>query len=131
MTHYSPKQIAERFLKSMRELDADAWQDFAHQDLVMTFPFSPSESNRFEGRAAVIDFVRSAFSQFGKFSWIEADIYLTDNPDIMFVNAKADCELRNGNHYGNEYVIRFALRDGLLVDYREYANPAPIVAAFG
>lgn len=132
MNQYSPREIAERFLKHISECNIDGLKEFMHEDIVMTFPFTPANyPAKFEGLSDGIAFMKSFFVRLKRFSWVRADIYLTDNPEVVFINAKSECELLTGVPYGNEYVIKLVIRNGKLVDYCDYCNPAPIVAAFG
>lgn len=132
MNQYSPREIAERFLKHISERNIDALEEFMHPDVVMTFPFTPPNyPAKFEGLSEGIAFMKSFFVRLKRFSWVRADIYLTDNPEVVFINAKSECELLTGAPYGNEYVIKLVIRDGKLIDYCDYCNPAPISAAFG
>jgi uncharacterized protein len=42
--------------------------------------------------------------------------------DQVWVEAQSDAALRNGNQYNNNYVFMFTVRDGSIVEYKEFVD---------
>jgi hypothetical protein len=48
----------------------------------------------------------------------------------FLVTASSEVETVNGKPYGNQYAILCQVRDGVVLKWGEYNDPAPITAAF-
>jgi uncharacterized protein len=83
----------------------------------------------FDGREGIYKQYSSLPKTFSKMSFPRT-IFLTENPDLVFVQFRGDIEIRKGGRYQNDYVGIFRFENGLIKEYTEYFNPILVSKAF-
>jgi ketosteroid isomerase-like protein len=107
----------------------DRWS-LADDDLMMSAPFAPPGRPKvmsgLSKRRKTSDAVRESFKSF---SWVDLEIFQTEQSDIVFVTTKSRAVTQWDTVYTNEYIFKIKLRDGKLLQISEFFNPLLIVAA--
>lgn len=124
-TNLTAVELYKRSLDLFLAKDMKGWIDLCDENVVAEFPFSPDPASvRFEGRAALYEYLRN-YPSFIDIREIPAvKIYPTDNPDVVVVEWSASGRvIGNGNPYEMSYATFVTFRNGLILNYREYWNP--------
>jgi ketosteroid isomerase-like protein len=109
------------------------WVNLCHENVVAEFPFAPKGSPaRIEGRAALYDYLKG-YPEFIDIHTIPArHIYPTDETNVAIAEWSVSGRvITNGNPYEMSYATFVTVRDGLIVNYREYWNPLTFMSAMG
>lgn len=127
----SPGDVAALWLDALARADFAAWDALVHDEVTMRFPFAPPGiPSHCEGREACRKVVRAFFAAIERFEWYEVSLHAAADPELVFASARSRARLRNGRDYGNDYCMLLRVRAGRLLEYREYFNPLPAIAAF-
>ncbi len=106
--------------------------DLFADDIVVEFPYGPSLGmpDRFEGKAAVVAYVRELFVALPGLKMRDM-VYSTvaGDPNTVFIEYFSDAPTPGGNTYLQTYINRMRFRDGKLVFMREYWDPKRIIDA--
>ncbi|MBX9749195.1 MAG: nuclear transport factor 2 family protein [Roseococcus sp.] len=126
-------ELLRRSLDTFLAKDMKAWSELCHEDVVVEFPFAPAGSpSRLEGRAAIYEYLRNYPAVIDVKSTLILRIYAAEDPAVAIAEWSASGRvLTNGNPYEMRYATFATFRDGLMVNYREYWNPAAFMAAMG
>jgi len=116
--------------------DLDGFEALWHDDAVQHIPFLPEGFGKFvtasfTGRAEIMAHYRAAFAnRRDHVFWID-EIYRTDKPGCLIVEAHARSLVgETGKVYENSYVCIFRVREGRLELLKEYVNPLAFMKAF-
>ena len=133
MSDGSPLEIARQFLATIGCADFDACLPLLAEDAVMIFPYSPPGlPKRCEGRAAFETTIRGIFSAIERFAWHDVDLHAAaDDPEMVFGTGRSESLTKTGTPYRNQYCFVFRIRHGLIIEYREFFDPLPVLAVFG
>lgn len=131
MTNPTAAQVMRRGLDLFLAKDMKGWIDLCADDVVAEFPFAPDGSPaRIEGKAALYEYLRGYPDAIDVASLPTQTIYSTDDPTFAVAEWSASGKvLSNGNPYEMSYATFVTVRDGLIVNYREYWNPLAFLAA--
>ena len=130
-TARSPRDVAELWLGVLARADLAAWDALVADEVRMEFPFAPAGiPSRCEGRDACRKVVGAFFAAIERFEWYDIALHAAADPELVFGFAKSRARLRSGRDYGNDYCMLLRVRAGRLLEYREYFNPLPAIAAF-
>jgi uncharacterized protein len=110
--------------------DVDAWSDLLAEDAVVEFPYATALNapSRFEGKPAIYSHMKNAVAQLQ--NWVFTDIreYQTPIPTVMLAEFHGEAVfVATGQSYQQDYVARLEIKNGKIIHYREYWNPAPIL----
>ncbi|AUX45423.1 phenazine biosynthesis protein [Sorangium cellulosum] len=114
--------------------DAERWLDLFADDATVEFPYATALGvpGRFEGKPAIRRYFEGMLERFRDLSLRDVRRYPTTDPDVALAEVHGSAIiLPAGKRYEQDYVMVVATRDGKIVRYREYWNPAPVVEAFG
>lgn len=101
-------------------------------DLVWIITGQSAWSRRFEGKAAVErDLVAPLFRLFATPYHNFAERIIADDDDNVVVLAKGEVTTVSGQPYNNDYCFVMRLRDGKIVEIREYMDSALAERALG
>ena len=118
-------ELLRHSLDTFLAKDMKGWSELCTEDVVAEFPFAPEGSQaRFEGRAALYEYLRNYPSFIDVKSLPTLRTYSTDDPNVAIAEWSASGKvLTNGNPYEMSYATFVTFRDGLISNYREYWNP--------
>lgn len=118
-------ELLRHSLDTFLAKDMKGWSELCTEDVVAEFPFAPEGSQaRFEGRAALYEYLRNYPSFIDVKSLPTLRTYSTDDPNVAIAEWSASgTVLTNGNPYEMSYATFVTFRDGLISNYREYWNP--------
>jgi ketosteroid isomerase-like protein len=123
------KRSHERFLAK----DMKGWSELCDENVLVEFPFAPEGSpRRLEGRSAIYEYLRGYPDMIDIHSIASARYYATDDPHVAIADWSVTGRvISNGNPYNMSYATFVTVKDGRIVQYREYWNPQAFQAALG
>jgi uncharacterized protein len=114
--------------------DVEAWSDLLAEDAVAEFPYASTlgAHTRLEGKPAIYSHMKNAVARLQ--NWVFTDIreYQTLVPNMLFAEFHGKAVfVATGQPYQQDYVVRLETKNGKIIHYREYWNPAPILELMG
>ncbi len=99
------------------------------EDIVMELPFAPSGvPNLVTGKRAVLDSLGFIVEQFERFRINVHESYETTDGAIVILECTGFGLYRHkAPAYQNRYVFVFRFQDGVVVHWREFFNPYPVI----
>jgi ketosteroid isomerase-like protein len=124
-------ELLRRSLDTFLAKDMKGWADLCDENVVVEFPFAPdAPSRKIVGRAAVYEYLRNYPNVIDVKTIPTLKTHATDDPNIAIAEWSASGKvIANGNPYEMSYATFVTLRNGLIVNYREYWNPLAFTAA--
>jgi|SRR5579859_6763468 hypothetical protein len=124
-------ELLQHSLDTFLAKDMRGWADFCDENILVEFPFAPDAASRkIVGRAAIYEYLRNYPNVIDVKTIPTLKIYATGDPNMAIAEWSASgVVLANGNPYEMSYATFATFRDGLMVNYREYWNPAAFMAA--
>jgi uncharacterized protein len=124
-------QLLKRSLDTFLAKDMKGWADLCDENVVAEFPFSPDPTGRkIVGRAAIYAFLKDYPKAIDIKSLPTLKIHATDDPNVAIAEWSVSGRvISNGNPYELSYATVVTVRNGLIVNYREYFNPQAFMAA--
>ncbi len=128
-------RLVRRYLDALNNWDLEAMRGMTTEDVVFEVPFRMEGFERYtHGRDRYIELLRQASTVMIDGSENLHDIFvdtLGSNPNEIYAEYRSDMKLRSGAPYRNEYVARFAVREGRIARFAEYLNPIVLFKAMG
>lgn len=115
-------EVLRRVFDVLGEADVDALGDLYTDDHVLELPYAKPEPVRVEGRAAVQDYLRRAFTVF-RFDLTIAAVHELADGDLVAEYTSAGTVLPTGRPYANSYVGLWRFRGGRVRLTREWYDP--------
>jgi ketosteroid isomerase-like protein len=115
-------QVLRRVFDLLGAADVDCLDQLYTDDYVLELPYAKPEPVRVEGRSAVQDYLRQAFTVFRFELTITAVHELVDG-DLVAEYTSAGTVLPTGRPYANSYVGLWRFRDGRVRSTREWYDP--------
>ncbi|KYG03215.1 phenazine biosynthesis protein, partial [Sorangium cellulosum] len=109
--------------------DIEGWLALFADDATVEFPYATALGvpGRFEGKEAIRRYFQGTIERFRDLSLRDVRRYPTTDPDVALAEVHGSAIiLPSGKRYEQDYVMVVATRDGKVVRYREYWNPAPV-----
>ncbi|MEY9855544.1 ketosteroid isomerase-like protein [Catenulispora sp. GAS73] len=121
----TPAEVFRRSLDAFLAKDMRAWADLCAEDVLVEFPFSPAGlPSRLEGREAIFEYLRYYPDIIDIHEIGAVTVYATDKPDTVVAEWSVKGHvIPNDNAYDMAYATFVTVRDGQIVNYREYWNP--------
>ncbi|WP_194911205.1 nuclear transport factor 2 family protein [Catenulispora rubra] len=121
----TPAEVFRRSLDAFLAKDMRAWADLCAEDVLVEFPFSPEGlPSRLEGREAIFEYLRYYPDIIDIHEIGAVTVYATDKPDTVVAEWSVKGHvIPNDNAYDMAYATFVTVRDGQIVNYREYWNP--------
>ncbi|MBY0413799.1 MAG: nuclear transport factor 2 family protein [Bdellovibrionales bacterium] len=118
-------ELFQRSLDTFLAKDMRQWADYCDENIIVEFPFAPEGSPaRFEGRAAIYEYLKNYPDFINIHKITSTQIYATSNPNTVIAEWSVSGKVvGNGNPYEMSYATFATFRDGLMTSYREYWNP--------
>jgi uncharacterized protein len=126
------RATVEELFERLEVMDVDGWVDAWAEDGVIELPFAPEGfPRRVEGKAAIRVYCRGISENFRAMRFSDLEIHDMLDPERFFVTYEAEVDLAGGGTYQNLYAVLFGVRDGRVVELREYFDPIRVIRAFG
>jgi len=127
----TPVGVVTRWLDVLARGAIEEWSEVAADDLVMHVVFMPGAGDPVQGREANAAIVGEFWKSWKTFTFHDIEAHAAeDDSGLVFVTARSEAETAWGAPYVNTYVFRTRVRDGKVVEHREYFNPLPVMEAF-
>lgn len=127
----APVSVVTRWLDILARGAIAEWPQVTDDDLVMQVVFMPGGGDPVSGREANAAIVSEFWKSWKTFVFHDVEAHGTDDGSgLVFVTARSEAETVWGAPYANTYVFRTRVRDGKVVEHREYFNPLPVMEAF-
>lgn len=118
------KRIIERAFEGLARADAAAFLDAMADEITWIIMGQSRVSGRYEGKAAIQnELVPALFANFASDYRNYAEEIIADR-DRIVVLARGEVKTVRGEDYNNEYCFVFRMRDGKIVEVREYCDTA-------
>ncbi|AEV84940.1 hypothetical protein ACWT_3916 [Actinoplanes sp. SE50] len=125
------REVVEEILRVGREHDVDAFVALMAPDGYIEWPYRPDGvPERLTGRDEIRSHLRAAagFIRFDEYR--DVVFHETTDPEVIIVEYQAfGTVLPTGAPFHQVIIAVFRVRDGLVVSYRDYLNPLPLIAA--
>jgi ketosteroid isomerase-like protein len=127
------EQNAEVIRTMFARVSAGNYEDAAElfaEDIEFDTPYAPDDyAVRVMGRSAVKNVLTGMGSTFERFVFeVDTTFPGADGETIVVEYRSSGTVKRNGKAYANRYVGILRVRDGVIVLWREYYNPAALTA---
>ena len=124
-------QVLKRALDLFLAKDMKGWSELCDENVVVELPFSPDPAaRRLVGRAAIYAFLKDYPKAIDIKSLPTLKIHATEDPNVAIAEWSVSGRvISNGNPYELSYATVVTVRNGLIVNYREYFNPQAFLAA--
>lgn len=121
-------QSAMAFLSALGQLDFERAGALLDDNVVLDLPFAGA-GHVVTGRSQVVDFFRNTMSgKVARIAYQLDDAYPRRAPGATVLEVSTKVEGAHGGTTSNRFVAVFRFKHGKIVLFREYFNPAPIVA---
>jgi uncharacterized protein len=118
------KRIIEQAFEGLARADAAAFLDAMADEITWIIMGQSRVSGRYEGKAAIQNkLVPTLFANFATDYRNYAEEIIADQ-DRVVVLARGEVKTVRGEDYNNEYCFVFRMRDGEIIEVREYCDTA-------
>ena len=129
------KAIVEAFFRTKEDHNLDDLTALFADNIVYTFPLPASGAQEnwfvYEGKQATVEYQRKTLDAFSQLKMRDMQVAVSEDGDMVFVEARGDYISKDGKPYRNVYIFKFALEDGKIVKVFEYANPVTYAMLVG
>lgn len=124
-------QLLKRSLDTFLAKDIKGWAELCDENVVVEFPFAPDVATRkLVGRAAIYEYLKNYPSVIDVQRTPTLKINSTDDPNMAIAEWSVSGRvISNGNPYEMSYATFVTVKNGLIVNYREYWDPMVFMAA--
>jgi len=124
-------QLLKRSLDTFLAKDMKGWAELCDENVVVEFPFAPDVATRkLVGRAAIYEYLKNYPSVIDVQRTPTLKIIATDDPNMAIAEWSVSGRvISNGNPYEMSYATFVTVKNGLIVNYREYWDPMAFMAA--
>ena len=122
--HTDAEQVIRRYFDALANGTDEIIRDSFAEDATFHYPGDLPMSGTWIGRDQIVDgFLGTAFRQLDpdREVTIEVTNVLADGPQVV-VEWTSRATVANGNPYDNQNIAVFVVRDGRIIQAREYAN---------
>ena len=124
MTPAENKRLLRAAFDGLADADATAFLDLMAEDFTWIVEGQSKWSLRFEGKAAVQrDLIRPLFANFATPYRNHAEEFIAEG-DRVVVPCRGEVTTKAGEDYNNSYCFVIRMRDGKMVELREYMDTA-------
>jgi uncharacterized protein len=132
-TEATAAQLLKRSLDTFLAKDIKGWAALCDENVVVEFPFAPDPASRkMFGRKAVYEYLKNYPSVIDLKSTPTMIIRATDDPELAIAEWSVSGHvIPNGNAYEMSYATFVTVKNGLIVNYREYWDPMTFLKNMG
>jgi ketosteroid isomerase-like protein len=118
------KQVVRDLLQAIADRDTETLDRLVADDARWWAPQSADVDRPLRGRTAVVTLLGGTygFFQAGTTTWTV--IALVEEGPTVVAHVRRECLAANGRSYDNEYLLRFDLKDGKIVEAWEHTDTA-------
>ena len=134
ITENSKREENREFVQHFYEIIFEPeWWDLLHEDTVFEFPYAPSLGipERFAGRDTVTAYLKVMVEQVGALKFRDIVIVGTEDPHLFVNEYKATLTTPKGTNYDQVYITKVRVKDGKVILFREFWDPARVIQAGG
>jgi hypothetical protein len=123
--------LANKSLDAFYAKDMNEWSELCDPAVIVEFPFAPEGSvSKLEGRSAIYEYLKNYPDMIDIKEITSRKVYTTNDPHTAVMEwGVAGRVIGNGNPYIMSYATFVTVRDGLIVNYREYWDPMAFTKA--
>jgi ketosteroid isomerase-like protein len=125
------RETIERLLQAGRDMDTDAFIELMAPDGYLEWPYRPpGVPARLQGHAEIRRHLTAAvnFVRFDEYR--DVVVHETTDPEVIIVEYEAYGRIvPTGAAFEQTVIAVFRVQDGLVVSYRDYINPLPLMEA--
>jgi ketosteroid isomerase-like protein len=127
------RETVRAFFRQLEAMDTgDRFIALFTEDAKQVMPFAPEGfPSLLAGREAIRTQYSGLPTAYTHMRFPELTLRDMASPDEFFVTYRGDIGLKSGGRYENEYAGYFVVRDGRIVEFREFFNPIVLQQAFG
>jgi ketosteroid isomerase-like protein len=125
--------VIEEFLDALEAMSVERFLNVWHDNGVQVMPYAPEGfPARLEGKKAIRRQYAILLAEY-KFMRIPDRVFhFTNDPNCVWVEFQREIQIKaTGKSFNNAYVCLFILRDGRIIEYKEYCNPLILLNSFG
>jgi hypothetical protein len=124
--------VIEEFLDALEAMSIERLLNVWHDDGVQITPFSPEGSpTRIEGKEAIRHQYGSLPTYYKFIRFTDRVFYFTNDLNRVWVEFRGEIQVgATGKSYNNNFVCLFTLRDGRIIEYKEYSSPFTLLTPF-
>jgi hypothetical protein len=121
--------VVRRYLEALRRLDPEAMFAEVADDMVLELPVAPEGlPSRVEGKAAFVQFFGPVAGGLWKeITFPTLDVRAEADPELVVAEYTSVGTFANGKPYANTYVNLCRVRDGKIVETKEFFNPMALL----
>jgi ketosteroid isomerase-like protein len=125
--------VIEEFLDALEAGNIGQILNVWHDNGVQVMPYSPEGfPTRLEGKAAISHKYGALVAEYKSMRIPDRVFHFTHDPNRIWVEYRSEIQIKaTGQSYHNTYVCLFTLRDGRIIECKEYSNPIILLKAFG
>ncbi|SFR88471.1 nuclear transport factor 2 family protein [Sphingomonas jatrophae] len=128
------RRLFEELITAYGGKDFDTFKRYVHPDAEFDWPYLPLKEfpDRMVGRDQFIATSISGMADCDGYHHQVDRFYEMADPDMLLVEYHSETVLRsNSRNYANKYLGILRFENNLVVYWREYINPLPVIEAFG
>jgi ketosteroid isomerase-like protein len=127
------EDIIEEFLDALEAMSIERFLNVWHDDGVQIMPYAiDGFPVRLEGKEAIRRQYNTILTKHKSLRIPDRVFYFTNDPARVWVEFRGEVAVKaTGKSYSNTYVCLFTLRDGRIIEYKEYSNPVILLNAVG
>jgi ketosteroid isomerase-like protein len=124
--------VIEEFLDALEAMSVERFLNVWHADGVQIMPLSPDGfPARLEGKEAIRRQYWHLPTYYKFIRFPDRVYYFTNDPKRVWVEFRGEIQIMaTGKSYNNNFVSLFTLRDGRIIEYKEYSSPFTLLTPF-
>lgn len=122
--------VVDTYFMALENNKPDVLGEILAVDVIKKLPYAPTGfPKELNGAEEVIRHYQKMFDHFNKIL-LTRHVYPTDNPDIFFAQFIGVFTRKDGTVYRNNYIVKFKLKDYIVIEYDEYFDPVLMAEEF-
>ncbi|MGA2868901.1 MAG: nuclear transport factor 2 family protein [Verrucomicrobiota bacterium] len=124
--------VIEEFLDALEAISVERFLNVWHENGVQVMPYAPEGfPARLEGKKAIRRQYAILLAEYKSIRIPNRIFHFTNDPNRVWVELQSEIQFKaTGKSYNNTYVCLFILRDGKIIEYKEYFNPLILLNSF-
>jgi ketosteroid isomerase-like protein len=124
--------VIEEFLDALEAMCIERFLNVWHENGVQIMPYAPAGfPARLEGKEAIRGRYGILFEECNSMRIPDRVFHFTNEPNRVWVEFRGEIQIKaTCKSFSNNYVCLFTVRDGKIIEYKEYFNPIIFLHAF-
>lgn len=125
--------VIEEFLDALEAMSIGRFLNVWHGNGAQVMPYaSEGFPTRLEGKEAIRHHYTNFLINYESVRFPVRIFHFTNDPNRVWAEFRGEIQVKaTGKSYNNTYACLFTLRDGRIIEYKEYSNPIIFLNAFG